>query len=296
MATPFDPRRLGRSAPYQQETSTATLIALLLAVAVPALVVALAAGWRPLNAEQSSLLGQSLARLTGRGVAASTPPPADWALPDGWFFTQTRGHSGRPGGDGYAVTDAAGIPFWTEYQRLGGPTHVGYPLSGRFVVDGAATQVFQRAILRFDTVRGRVVTLPVLDRLHAEGHDGVLADHYGIPALELPAGADPMPEAITDRLDLVLADYPALRAALAAVPDVAALFGAPTSTVHDAGAFFVVRFQKGALQQWKQDVPWARRGDVTAVNVGEIAIALGLFPEDALAPIAAPRPAPASAR
>jgi hypothetical protein len=50
-----------------------------------------------------------------------------------------------------------------------------------------------------------------------------------------------------------------------------------------------VRFQGGALQQWKEDVPWARAGDVTAANVGEMAVALGVFPDQALTPVAAAR-------
>ena len=51
------------------------------------------------------------------------------------------------------------------------------------------------------------------------------------------------------------------------------------------------RFQNGTLQQWKVDMPWARNGDVTAVNVGEIAARLGQFPADSLAPTAAEAPA-----
>jgi hypothetical protein len=39
------------------------------------------------------------------------------------------------------------------------------------------------------------------------------------------------------------------------------------------------------------DMPWARKGDVTAVNAGEIAARLGQFPADALAPAAAEAPA-----
>ena len=45
---------------------------------------------------------------------------------------------------------------------------------------------------------------------------------------------------------------------------------------------------------WKTDAPWAKAGDVTAVNVGDIAIALGAFPSDALEPEPAQPPAPAA--
>jgi hypothetical protein len=58
--------------------------------------------------------------------------------------------------------------------------------------------------------------------------------------------------------------------------------------VRDAGGFYVLRFQGGALQQWKHEMPWAKAGSVTAANVGDIAIAFGAFPSDALIPEPAP--------
>jgi hypothetical protein len=61
--------------------------------------------------------------------------------------------------------------------------------------------------------------------------------------------------------------------------------------VHDVGAFYSVRFQRGALQLWKEAQPWAAAGQVTAINVGEIAAEMGLFPADALAPVTVTPPA-----
>ena len=83
---------------------------------------------------------------------------------------------------------------------------------------------------------------------------------------------------------MLLVDYPAIQAYLVAAPDAQALFGAPTSAVQDAGDFFVIRLQNGALQQWKREMPWAKAGDVTAANVGELATGLGVFPAEALQP------------
>ncbi len=82
-----DPRRIGHSAPYQHDNSAATLFALLLVVAVPALVVALAAGWRPLSGSDIGGPGQWLAALTGRAAPAASAGPAAraWAVPGGWF-------------------------------------------------------------------------------------------------------------------------------------------------------------------------------------------------------------------
>ena len=77
----------------------------------------------------------------------------------------------------------------------------------------------------------------------------------------------------------------------AAVEWTSAMICLPTSTVQDFGAYYAVRFQNGALQQWKVDMPWAQKGSVTAVNVGEIAARLGQFPAESLTPTAADAPA-----
>jgi hypothetical protein len=131
--------------------------------------------------------------------------------------------------------------------------------------------------------------VPILDQLHAAGLDDSLAASSGIATLGLrpPSGV----ESAAVRTDWLLADYPAVQAYVAAAPDASALLGLPTSTVQDFGPYYGVRFQNGALQQWKVDMPWARKGDVTAVNVGEIAARLGQFPAEALAPTAAEAPA-----
>jgi hypothetical protein len=287
MAPHPDPRRIGHSAPYQHDTSSATLFALLLVIAVPALVVALAAGWRPLSGNDADALAAWLGQLTGRRATASVAPPAsDWAIPNGWFFTQVQGQATGPDARGYAVSDANGMRFWSEYQRLGGSTYMGYPLSRRFEVEGGTAQVFQRAVLRYDSTADRIVVSRLLDRLSREGRDDELYARWGIPPLEMPVRAN-SGEGFEDRLNLLLADYPAIQAYLANAPDAQALFGAPTSAVHDAGDFYVARFQSGALQQWKRDMPWAKAGDVTAANVGEIAAGLGVFPEEALQPMPA---------
>lgn len=287
MAPLSDPRRVGHSAPYQNDTSSATLFALLLVIAVPALVVALAAGWRPLSSADADTLTTWIGRATGRAPTATpATPAADWAIPNGWFFTQVQGQPSGPDARGYAVSDANGIRFWSEYQRLGASTYVGYPVSRRFETEGGTAQVFQRALMRYDAANDRVFVSRLLDRLSREGRDGELRDQFGIPPLETPAPADAGVDALEDRLN-GLADYPAFTAYLAGAPDAFSQFGVPTSAVHESVDYFVVRFQNGALQQWKHDVPWAHAGEVTAANVGEIAAALGVFPTEALQPMPA---------
>jgi hypothetical protein len=82
------------------------------------------------------------------GVRTRASNPADFPVPQGHFFTQT--NSICPGVPwGYAVTNDAGIPFWDEFQRLGGVDALGYPVSRRFVYKGFVTQAFQKAVLQW---------------------------------------------------------------------------------------------------------------------------------------------------
>jgi hypothetical protein len=288
-----------RSTPHgRAELSRPTLLVLLAAVAVPALMVALALGWRPVDPAVFAPLGEAIAALRPPAAAPARTPGADWATADGWFYTQLAPSAGASDSRlGYAVTDQEGKPFWSEFQRLGGVAMLGYPLSRRYEGEGATYQAFQRGILRYDGPTGTMSVVPILDNLHAAQLDDTLTSTAGIPALALPRRTGV--ESAGVRADWLLADYPAIQAYLTAAPDARAVLGVPTSTVQDFGPYYAVRFQNGALQQWKVDVPWARKGEVTAVNAGEIAARHGQIPAEALAPAAAPaeapRPAPAGA-
>src|SRR5690606_23074970 len=87
---------------------------------------------------------------------------------------------------------------------------------------------------------------------------------------------------IVERRQELLATRPALRNAYFAVSNPLTFFGLPTSNVVDMGNHYAIRLQRSVLQEWKEDVPWAKAGQVTAVNGGEIAAALGLIPATAL--------------
>jgi hypothetical protein len=49
------------------------------------------------------------------------------------------------------------------------------------------------------------------------------------------------------------------------------------------GNHYAVRLQRAVIQEWKQDVPWAKAGQATVANGGDIAKEAGLFPAPALA-------------
>ena len=121
MSRPSDP---ARRAAFREDTSAATLAALLLAVLVPAALAAMALGWRPLETPPARAALAWWTGVRGGDPAAAGPAvsttPTSWALADGYFYTVTAGAAAGPGPRGYAVTDADGVPFWSEFQRLGG--------------------------------------------------------------------------------------------------------------------------------------------------------------------------------
>jgi hypothetical protein len=95
--------------------------------------------------------------------AAPEPTPtrgyADYALDDGWFFTQG---SDEPG-VGFAVTNEEGIPFWNTYRDAGGPLSIDYPTSDRFRWDGFVLQSFQSGVLAWHPELARVQFLERFD-------------------------------------------------------------------------------------------------------------------------------------
>jgi hypothetical protein len=60
--------------------------------------------------------------------------------------------------------------------------------------------------------------------------------------------------------------------------------GLPTSEVQDMGNHYALRAQRVVFQEWKQDVPWARAGQVTVALGGDIAKEVGLVPPVAAQP------------
>jgi hypothetical protein len=196
----------------------------------------------------------------------------------GWFYTQAGGGGGR----GYAVTDEGGVRFWSELRRLGGVAALGYPASRRFQWDGFTVQVFQRVVLQWRPESGTAAFVNVFDRLHELGKDEALQRaRQTPPPRAFDDAGKPFGQVVAGHL-AVLGGHPALRAAYeAAGADPVAANGLPVSDVVDFGTVLVVRCQRVVLQQWKQDVPWARAGEVTVALGGDIAKEMGILPDQA---------------
>jgi hypothetical protein len=194
----------------------------------------------------------------------------DYSVPGGHFYTQGNGFGGG-GGLGYAVLDDADVPMWSEYQRQGGVPRLGYPVTNRFVYQGAVTQAFQKGALQWIPDAGQTTLLNIMDELHAHGSDGWLDSARQIPPPPTNgAPGDPS----------MLAPFPDILAAYAADPD---LYGLPVS-IKDYGPLGSARFQRSSLQVWQQDQQFAAAGTVIPGASGDLAKAAGLWPVDAATP------------
>jgi len=238
---------------------------------------------------RSALLAAIVAALALAVPAQAQVPAADSDLPVGHFFAETGGSAGPQ--FGYRITNEGGIPLWSEFQRLGGVPALGYPISRRFQLDGYIVQATQKAILQWrpDASPPQAMLVNVFDKLHDLGYDATLQSSYQIPPPIDPALFDlgKSPDQVrADRLALLNGD-PAIAARYDPSNSASVLYnGLPTSTIANAGPFFVLRTQRTALQHWLVDNPAAgtRRGDVTFVNGGDIAKQLGLVSADGAIP------------
>ena len=209
-------------------------------------------------------------------------------LADGHFFKETSGERFQRKDAGFAVTNADGIPFWDTWQRLG-LENVGYPISHRYMWRGFVTQAFQKAIMQWQPGKG-VFFVNIFDEMHDAGRDNVLRSRYATPhQLEDSFDAslsvehrEEIPESVQNDLQemhwesikerrLALLDAnPAIKERYYAAPDPLLLYGLPTSRVEDMGNHYAIRTQRTVFQQWKEDVPWAKAGEVTIANGGDI--------------------------
>ena len=223
------------------------------------------------------LVGAARASEPQAAVPAACAP--DFAIPNGWFYTQTGGH-----GVGFPVRDDAEAHFWTAFQDLGGIPVVGYPVSQRFQQHGFTVQAFQKMVLQWDAGAGRANAANTLDNLHHAGFDPWLQAFRQVPphqTLEADAG-QPFDVIIANHLAL-LDGNPDIRSEFLAVPNWLTRFGLPIA-YQDFGAVRVLRAQRVVLQQWTTDTPWARAGEVIFANSGEMAREAGLFPDVAVTP------------
>lgn len=200
------------------------------------------------------------------------------------YFARTAASARYYPETGYRVADDSAARFAAEMRRLGGVDALGYPASRRFQWDGFTVQVFQKAILQWRPELGRAAFVNVLDQIGAAGKDDWLLSHRMTPRPADWSGDTGLAwPAVVARHQALLERDPAIRAAYFAVADPIERYGLPMSA-EDMGAAYVVRCQRAVFQRWKSDQPWARAGQVTIANGGDLAKEAAILPAEVMQP------------
>jgi len=222
--------------------------------------------------------------------AEPAPATPDYDIPNGHFYTQANGQGGA-GGSGYSVLDDDQATMWSEFQRLGGVSALGYPISQRYSLpDGLTYQAFQKAILQWDPTVRTARFSNIFDQLSAAGRDSWLsAFKQTPPSRDWSADqGQPWEKVLANHL-AVLDANPAIKAAYQADPFAVDHFGLPMG-YNDFGPVAVLRAQRAVFQQWKVATQFATTGQVLVANGGDNAKDAGLIPASAAVPQPAPPP------
>ena len=232
----------------------------------------------------------TLSALLFLPLTATGAGDQDFDLPDGsgHFYKQANGRGGQ-GELGFAITNADGVPFWDEYRRLGGPDVLGYPISRRFIWDGFTVFATQKAVLQWRPDTGAVTFANVLDRMHELGKDDWLLAFRQIPRpFDSSADIGLAWSEVVKRHLTFLEGNKYIKERYLSNPAWLDHYGLPVS-YDDFVSCYVVRGQRAAFQYWKADAPWAKRGEITIANAGELAKEAGLLPAEAVEPELPPR-------
>ena len=210
-------------------------------------------------------------------------------LDGGCLFTITGGDTIDPD-DGFAVTNADGVPLW-DFVRERDLQAIGYPISQRWVNGPFTLQAFQKVILQWDPGKQRMNYYNTLD---------VLANRYpevelpNVPAhqiLEADRGAD---FATITRNHLALLDQnAAIKERFLSEPDWLNLYGLPIRyeerevNGHPQG-LQMLRAQRTVFVIWNVPAPGTTVGRVNLQNVPDKVKKLSnvIIPDAAKVPVA----------
>jgi hypothetical protein len=195
--------------------------------------------------------------------------------------------------DGVVLPDGSGrmANFFSQFNRMGGASTLGYPISRPYWKDGFAYQAFQRGIIQWRPEIGVGVLANTMDWLYAAGYDNVLSGK-GIPRHITDYDGCGSNLDCAKSVRLAWMTDPDIAAAYFGVPggymggswDPINFYGLPTSRAEMYGPYIVQRFQRYGLQKWiNQVMGMPEPGTITGILVGELAKEAGLVPSFALA-------------
>jgi lipoprotein-anchoring transpeptidase ErfK/SrfK len=233
-----------------------------------------------------------LAPLAAHAETTAATIVSDWDVPGGHFYTQTAPRDAVTDA-GFLVSDGDGLTFWRDYKALGGPTQLGFPVSGRWESEGETFQATEAALLHWDGGAARVY--PVFKLFTQYGLDDWL-EGQGVPAASPELLANPDLPVWTRQGWLT---NPTLRAAYWAAFEIDGprRYGLPMSEPIRMGPYLAQRFERAVLQLWLDDVPgMPEPGSIVLVQVADLLRRAEMIPAGALSPQAAPAPRPDPAR
>ena len=189
----------------------------------------------------------------------------------GCLFTNTGSDTPNPD-DGYAVTNADGVPMWDFVREIRDRGAIGYPVSQRWIDGPFTLQAFQKVILQWNPVDGRMNYYNTLDEL-ADSHSDV--ELPNVPAhqvLAADAGADF--ETVKRNHLEILEENPKMKARFLAEPDWLNLYGLPIRYEErevdgNPQGLQLLRTQRAVFEIWNVPAPGTALGEVGLQNIAD---------------------------
>ena len=210
-------------------------------------------------------------------------------ISNGCLFANTGGDTPDPN-DGYAVTNADGVPMWDFVRGLDAEA-IGYPISQRWLDGPFTLQAFQKVILQWDPARQRMNFLNTLDVLANRFPDIELPNVPAHQVLPEDAGAD-FATVIQNHLE-ILDRNPVIKARFLSEPDWLNLYGLPIRYEErevdgNPQGLQLLRAQRAVFAVWNVPAPGTTPGEVVLQNLPDKIKQLGnvVVPDHAEAPIA----------
>ena len=227
------------------------------------------------------------------------------SLNGGCLFTATGGDTPSRDDDGYAVTNAGGVPMW-DFVRDKDLQALGYPVSGRWIEGPFTLQAFQKVILQWDSTNRRMNWFNTLDALANRYSHIALPNVPPHQILAEDQGVTDFAVIVQNHLALLDAN-PKIKAEFLADPDWLNLYGLPIRYEErevngNPQGLQLLRAQRIVFEVWNVPAPGTSLGRVGRQNVPDKVKKLSnvIIPDAAKPPVtaaqaggAAPTAAPA---
>ena len=214
------------------------------------------------------------------------------SLSGGCLFTATGGDTPSRDDDGYAVTNAGGVPMW-DFVRDKDLQALGYPVSGRWIEGPFTLQAFQKVILQWDSVNRRMNWFNTLDALANRYSHIALPNVPPHQILAEDQGVTDFAVIVQNHLALLDAN-PKIKAEFLKDPDWLNLYGLPIRyeerTVNgNPQGLQLLRAQRIVFEVWNVPAPGTSLGAVGRQNVPDKVKKLSnvIIPDAAKPPVTA---------